>query len=168
MILPCILQLWTNWFVLPSFHINDALKSYMYNGKYIYMTRFDYKLVCSPFATTHYIAAYKTIYMYYLKKLHNSLNKSCDKSTCKWSYKLPHNRLYYSHTLIYKIILVVNTGYGFRAKPAFFFRQQYQLNLRNLFTDFNCGLLDCSAEIYFDLQLLQHPVVPLIIFLLHC
>ena len=33
---------------------------------------FDYKPVCNPFATTHYVAAYKTIHMYYLKKSHDS------------------------------------------------------------------------------------------------
>ena len=48
-------------------------------SKYIILrTRFDYKSVCSWFATTHYVAPYKTIYMYYLKKSHDSLNRSCD------------------------------------------------------------------------------------------
>jgi hypothetical protein len=41
-------------------------------------TRFGYKLVYSLFATTHDVAAYKAIHMYYLKKSHDSLNKSCD------------------------------------------------------------------------------------------
>ena len=41
-------------------------------------TRFSYKPVCNPFAITHYVAAYKTIYMYYLKKSHDLLNRSCD------------------------------------------------------------------------------------------
>ncbi len=44
-------------------------------------TWFDYKPVCSQFATTHYVAAYKTIYMYYLKKSHDSLNRSYDYRT---------------------------------------------------------------------------------------
>jgi hypothetical protein len=35
---------------------------------------FGYK----QFATTHYVVAYKTIHMYYLKISHDSLNKSCD------------------------------------------------------------------------------------------
>ena len=34
--------------------------------------------VCSPFATNHYVAAYKIMHMYYLKKSHDSLNRSCD------------------------------------------------------------------------------------------
>ena len=34
-------------------------------------TKFDYKPICNRFATTHYVAAYKTIHIYYLKKLHN-------------------------------------------------------------------------------------------------
>jgi hypothetical protein len=33
-------------------------------------------LVCSQFATTYYVTAYKTIHMYYLKKSHDSLNRS--------------------------------------------------------------------------------------------
>ena len=41
-------------------------------------TGFGYKLVCSQFATTHYVAAYNIIYMYYLKKSHDPLNRSCD------------------------------------------------------------------------------------------
>ena len=41
-------------------------------------TRFGYKLVCSQFVTIHYVAAYKTIHMYYLKKSHDSLNRSCN------------------------------------------------------------------------------------------
>ena len=36
------------------------------------------KLVCRQFATTHYVITYKTIYIYYLKKLYDSLNKSYD------------------------------------------------------------------------------------------
>ena len=40
--------------------------------------RFGYKFVCSQFTTTHYVTVYKTINMYYLKKSHNSLNRSCD------------------------------------------------------------------------------------------
>ena len=42
--------------------------------KIIKRTRF----VCSPFATTHYVTAYKTIHIYYLKKSHDSLNRSYD------------------------------------------------------------------------------------------
>jgi hypothetical protein len=41
-------------------------------------TRFGYKLICSLFVTTHYVRAYKTIHMYYLKKSHNSLNLCLD------------------------------------------------------------------------------------------
>ena len=41
-------------------------------------TRFGYKLVRCQFATTHYMAAYKTIDIYYLKKPYDSLNRSCD------------------------------------------------------------------------------------------
>ena len=41
-------------------------------------TRFGYKLVSSPFVTTPYIAVYKIIQIYYLKKSHDSLNRSCD------------------------------------------------------------------------------------------
>ena len=41
-------------------------------------TRFDYKPICSQFATTHYVTVYKTIYMYYLKKSHDSLNRLYD------------------------------------------------------------------------------------------
>jgi hypothetical protein len=41
-------------------------------------TKFGYKSVCSPFATTHYVTTWKTIHMYYLKKSHDSLNMSCD------------------------------------------------------------------------------------------
>ena len=40
--------------------------------------RFGYILICNPFTTTYYVAAYKTIHMYYLKKSHDSLNKLCD------------------------------------------------------------------------------------------
>jgi hypothetical protein len=39
-------------------------------------TRFDYKSVCNRFATTHYVTAYKTIHMYYLKKSHDSLRNN--------------------------------------------------------------------------------------------
>ena len=39
---------------------------------------FGYKLVCSMFTTIHYVAAYKTVHMYYLKKSHDLLNKLCD------------------------------------------------------------------------------------------
>ena len=46
--------------------------------KFTNKTRFDYKPVCSQFAITHYVAVYKTIHMYYLKKSHDSLNRSCD------------------------------------------------------------------------------------------
>ena len=41
-------------------------------------TRFGYKLVRCQFTTTHYVAAYKTIDIYYLKKSYDSLNRSCD------------------------------------------------------------------------------------------
>jgi hypothetical protein len=41
-------------------------------------TRFGYKRVCNQFVTTYYVAAYKTIHMYYLKKSHDLLNRSCD------------------------------------------------------------------------------------------
>ena len=41
-------------------------------------TEFDYKLVCNQFVATYYVAAYKTIHMYYLKKSHDLLNESCD------------------------------------------------------------------------------------------
>ena len=40
--------------------------------------RFGYKPAYSMFATTHYVVVYKIIHMYYLKKLHDSLNKLCD------------------------------------------------------------------------------------------
>ena len=40
--------------------------------------RFGYKPVCSRFVTTYYVTAYKTIYMYYLKKSHDTLNMSHD------------------------------------------------------------------------------------------
>ena len=43
-----------------------------------YRTRFGYKSVCSRFIITHYVTAYKTIHIYYLKKSHDSLNRSCD------------------------------------------------------------------------------------------
>ena len=33
------------------------------------------KVVCNPFATTHYVEAYKIIHMYYLNKSHNLLNR---------------------------------------------------------------------------------------------
>ena len=36
------------------------------------------KPVCSHFPTIHYMSAYKTIHMYYLKNSHNLLNKPCD------------------------------------------------------------------------------------------
>ena len=48
------------------------------NKPIILWTRFDYKPVCNPFAITHYVVIYKTIHMYYLKKSHDLLNKSCD------------------------------------------------------------------------------------------
>ena len=57
------------------------------------------------------------------------------------------------------------TGFGFRAKPTFF-GQQSQLNNRNLLTAFNYGLLDCSVEMYFSLQLQQYHIIPPIISLL--
>ena len=41
-------------------------------------TKFGYKLVCSQFVTTHYVVIHKIIYMYYLNKLYDSLNWSCD------------------------------------------------------------------------------------------
>ena len=41
-------------------------------------TKFDYKPICNQFTTTHYVIDYKTIHMYYLKKSHDSLNRSCD------------------------------------------------------------------------------------------
>ena len=50
---------------------------------YIYIIGF-YKMpifnfwIRFPFSTTHYVAAYKTIHMYYLRKSHDSLNRSCD------------------------------------------------------------------------------------------
>jgi hypothetical protein len=43
-----------------------------------YKIRLGYKLVCNSFVTIHYVVAYETIHMYYLKKLHDSLNRSCD------------------------------------------------------------------------------------------
>jgi hypothetical protein len=45
---------------------------------FIIKTWFSYKQVYSQFATTHYVVAYKTIHMYYLKMSHDSLNRSCD------------------------------------------------------------------------------------------
>ena len=43
-----------------------------------YKITLGYKLVCNSFVITHYVATYETIYMYYLKKSHDSLNRSCD------------------------------------------------------------------------------------------
>ena len=37
-----------------------------------------YNLVYSQFAKIYYVTAYKTIHIYYLKKSHKSLNRSCD------------------------------------------------------------------------------------------
>ena len=39
---------------------------------------FDYKSVCSQFATTHYVATHKIVHMYYLNKSHDLFNRSCD------------------------------------------------------------------------------------------
>ena len=39
---------------------------------------FRIRFVCSQFAITHHVTAYKTIHIYYLKKSHDSLNRSCD------------------------------------------------------------------------------------------
>ena len=39
---------------------------------------FGYKLLCSHFATIHYMTTHKTIYMYYLNKSYDTLNMSCD------------------------------------------------------------------------------------------
>ena len=56
----------------------NCIKNSCYTIIKINRTRFDYKLVCNQFVTTHYVAVYKTINVYYLKKSHDSLNRSCD------------------------------------------------------------------------------------------
>ena len=71
-----------------SWKVNfGSIRSWRIVTKFIYFhasqdwfayLRFGYKPICSPFVTIHCMAAYKTIHMYYLKKSHDSLNRSCD------------------------------------------------------------------------------------------
>ncbi len=60
---------------------NMQLRQFFENivtGVLLKIIRFGYKPICSSFATTYYVTTYKTIHMYYLKKSHDSLNRSCN------------------------------------------------------------------------------------------
>ena len=59
-----------------------------------FRTRFSYKPVYSLFVITHYVTAYKTIYMYYLKKSHDLLNGS-------WRYVTKVHDLISCHIMSY-------------------------------------------------------------------
>jgi hypothetical protein len=52
---------------------------YIFNGNSISLQqRFSTNKLYSWFVITNYVSAYKTIHIYYLKKLHDLLNISCD------------------------------------------------------------------------------------------
>ena len=51
-------------------------------------TEFGYKLVCSELTTTHYVAAYKIIHVYFSHMIYLMSHVTSLNNTCGWSYKL--------------------------------------------------------------------------------
>ncbi len=76
-------QSWTHHFYLSHILLLSlqVIKNVLFLKRrrgFLLTGKVDYKPVCNPFATTYYMTDYKTIYMYYLKKSHDSLNRSYD------------------------------------------------------------------------------------------
>ena len=64
-------------------HMCQCLRSWMIYLYVWYKIELGYKpvyghLVCSQLSTAHYMTSHKTIYMYYLNKSHDLLNRSCN------------------------------------------------------------------------------------------